>query len=211
MPSAWIVDAFVIATDRYLSTIPLADQLMFQAADGLVEEVLARIALRHVRDEKVADCGAPSEYQQRMIESLTQSAQGIFETMCGFGVQPSGITHTSSHRAQHDLNGIISISGKVKVTLVLSLTKELAFGAVRAFLGAAPEQVNSEVIDVVGELTNMICGNAKERIAIDGLSLGLPTVVAGSSMIVAFESGLKISQIDFTSEHGEMSILFGIR
>lgn len=67
--------------------------------------------------------------------------------------------------------------------------------------------VNSEVIDVVGELTNMISGNAKERLAIEGLSLGLPTVVAGSNMIVAFESGLNISQLAFESQQGAMSIM----
>ncbi len=94
---------------------------------------------------------------------------------------------------------------------MVSLSKQLAFNVVSAFLGAAPTKVDADVIDVVGELTNMICGNAKERLSVPGLSLGLPTVVSGSNMIVAFESGLKVSQINFDSECGPMSILFGLR
>lgn len=184
---------------------------MFKAADNLVEEVLARIQLRHMRDEAVGDCQANSEHQQRLVEALTQSTQSIFQTMCGFDMKPAGIQHMVTNRAQHELNGIISISGKLKVTLVLSLSKELAFNVVKAFLGAPADSVNSDVIDVVGELTNMICGNAKERLSIQGLSLGLPTVVAGPSMIVAFESGLDISQLSFESAEGSMSVMFGAR
>ncbi len=184
---------------------------MFKAADNLVEEVLARIQLRHTRDESVGQCDAPSEHQQRLIEALTQATQGLFQTMCGFEIKPTGVQHTCSRRAQYELNGIISISGKLKVTIVLSLTKELAFSVVDAFLGSSTTVVNSEVIDVVGELTNMISGNAKERLATEGLSLGLPTVVAGSNMIVAFESGLKISQLGFDSPQGAMSLMFGVR
>lgn len=184
---------------------------MLRATESLVDEVLARIQLRHACDEKVANCGAGSEHQQRMIEALTQSTQSLFETMCGFAVKPTGVLDTGNRRAQHELNGIISISGQLKVTCVLSLSQNLAFHIVAAFLGSMPTKVDAEVIDVVGEMTNMICGNAKERLAVEGLSLGLPTVVAGSSMIVAFESGLKISQLNFESQHGPMSILFGLR
>ncbi len=184
---------------------------MFKAADNLVEEVLARIQLRHSRDQAISLCDAPSEYQQRLIETLTQSTQGLFQTMCNFEMSPCGVEHACSHRAQHELNGIISISGKLKVTVVISLTKSLAFNVVNAFLGSAPDAVNSEVVDVVGELTNMICGNAKERLGMEGLSLGLPTVVAGSNMIVAFESGLNISRLAFESPQGSLSIMFGVR
>lgn len=184
---------------------------MFKAADNLVEEVLARIQMRHAREEAVVTCHTQSEHQQRLIESLTQSTHDIFQTMCGFEMKPTGVEYTTSHCAQHDLNGIISISGKLRVTAVLSLTKELVFNVVHAFLGSTTNQVDSEVIDVVGELTNMICGNAKERLSIEGLSLGLPTVVAGSSMIVAFESGLHVSQLTFESHQGAMSIMFGVR
>ena len=165
----------------------------------------------HMRDEAVVDCQASSEHQQKLVEALTQSTQDIFQTMCGFEMKPAGVQHTVDNRAQYELNGIISISGKLKVTAVLSLSKQLAFNVVQAFLGAPADSVNSDVIDVVGELTNMICGNAKERLSIQGLSLGLPTVVAGQSMIVAFESGLDISQLSFESVEGSMSIMFGAR
>lgn len=184
---------------------------MFKAADNLVEEVLSRIQQRHAREDAVVECHTQNEHQQRLIEALTQSTHGIFQTMCGFEMQPTGVNYLCSHRAQHELNGIISISGKLKVTAVLSLTRELAFNVVESFLGESPTAVNSEVIDVVGELTNMICGNAKERLTIEGLSLGLPTVVVGSNMIVAFESGLSISQLTFESQQGSMSIMVGVR
>lgn len=184
---------------------------MFKAADNLVEEVLARIQLRNSRDEAIGQCQAQSEYQQRLTEALTQSTQGLFQTMCSIEMKPTGIQHTCNRRAQYELNGIISVSGKLKITVVLSLTKQLAFNVVDAFLGSSTDVVNSDVIDVVGELTNMISGNAKERLAIAGLSLGLPTVVAGSNMIVAFESGLNISQLAFESPQGAMSIMFGVR
>ncbi len=45
----------------------------------------------------------------------------------------------------------------------LSVEQEVALAAATAFLGAPPENVNADVIDTVGELTNMIGGSSKDR------------------------------------------------
>ncbi len=133
----------------------------------------------------------------------------MFETMCGWQIRQTSIVHGPSASQRHDLSGIISISGKLRATIVVSLSKELAYSVAESFLGVCPTSINSDVIDLVGELTNMICGNAKERLNANGLALGLPTVIVGSDVIVAFESGLAMSQLSFEHERGAMSIQIG--
>jgi len=48
-------------------------------------------------------------------------------------------------------------------------------------LGEPFTELNHELKDAVGELTNVICGDARRRLAQDGLVLqaGIPSIVAG--------------------------------
>ncbi|MCC6511912.1 MAG: chemotaxis protein CheX [Pirellulaceae bacterium] len=182
---------------------------MLTVSDKLADEVLARIHRKSQRRMIVHVNDAATENQQRIIDALTHSTLGLFETMCGWQMTRTSVEYSPVNRIGRDLTGIISISGNLKATVVVGLSENLAFSVADAFLGSRPTGVDADVIDLAGELTNMICGNAKERLAVEGLVLGLPTVVAGSSR-VAFESGLKIAQIGFECEHGALSITMGM-
>ncbi len=184
---------------------------MTQAAENLVEEVLARLQRRHEQDATVGCQCAQSEHQRRLIDALHQSTTGDVRNMCGWTMQHLSTQQVDKNRTQHDLSGIISISGKIRATIVVSLDKELAFCIAESMLGTRPTKIDGEVVDLVGELTNMICGNAKERLNTEGLVLGLPTVISGSNVTVAFESGLEKARLNFESVNGSLSILLGVR
>jgi len=54
--------------------------------------------------------------------------------------------------------------------------------ATEALVSERYDEVNDDVIDTVGELTNMIAGNAKANFEQLEMSLALPTVIVGSNL-----------------------------
>lgn len=181
---------------------------MTSLADSLVEEVLARLHRKHDRSIVDPVSELASDQQQKMRDALIQSTLGLFSTMCGWKLEQTEISGGSASR--RDISGIISMSGRIRATVVVSLDKQLAFSVADAFLGTRPTEIDADVIDLVGELTNMIGGNAKDRFAMEGVNLGLPTVVAGQGHYVAFESGLVRSQLQFHCDIGALNIELGL-
>jgi chemotaxis protein CheX len=83
-------------------------------------------------------------------------------------------------------------------------------------LGTEFTQLNDEVRDAVGELTNMICGDARRRLAEEGLTLqaGIPTIVAGKGhsvthvangprLAVPFETGNGSFMVEVAFQNGK--------
>ncbi len=83
-----------------------------------------------------------------------------------------------------EMNGVsggVSFTGKMTGILYLNLTDNLAKVAANRILGDDPSRSNDEVNDVVGELTNMVTGNLKSKMADRGFNcvLSIPTVIRG--------------------------------
>jgi chemotaxis protein CheX len=57
------------------------------------------------------------------------------------------------------------------------LSKKLAFFLSSRLLECLIDEANADCIDAVGEITNMIAGNAKSEFPDDGISISVPKVV----------------------------------
>lgn len=137
---------------------------------------------------------------------LLESIRSVFQTMCGMRVEVDEATEAH----QHHVSGIISLSGEVKATLVFSMHQDVVFAAAEGMLGIKPTEFDADVVDLVGELSNMVVGNAKERMKLQGISLGLPTVVLGGQHEIAYRSNVTITVLRFKSEFGPLVIEFGV-
>ncbi len=65
--------------------------------------------------------------------------------------------------------------------MVVSFTKDCALKVVSAMMQQQYTELNDEIRDAVGEITNMISGDARRRLADLGLKFeaGIPTVISG--------------------------------
>ncbi len=144
-------------------------------------------------------------------ESFIESTKAVFSMMLGCTVELAAATRSTNFKSSHDLSGIIGFSGALQGTVVISVDQEVAFSAAEMFLGTRPTEIDDEVRDMVGELANMIGGNAKERIPITGILLGLPTVISGKGHRVSFEPGAHIEHMAFETPWGPLSVEIGMR
>ena len=103
-----------------------------------------------------------------------------------------------------EISGIIGLSGKAAGTVVLSLGRDVALGATEAMLGERPDALNADVSDAIGDLTNMIAGNAKIQLEQFSMTLSLPNVGKGQSCEIDFPRGAAPISIPFTSKWGSV-------
>jgi chemotaxis protein CheX len=147
-----------------------------------------------------------SDAQKKFIAPFVKMTKDVFSMMLGWKVDLMGVVTNDRTAIRHDCSGIVGLSGAIRGSVVISLDQEVAISAAGAFLGERPDSINSDVIDTVGELANMVGGASKDKMGIAGISLGLPTVVTGKNHRVSFEPGAHIEMLHFSSPHGPLTV-----
>lgn len=109
-----------------------------------------------------------------------------------------------------DISGIIGLSGRASGTVVLSVDRAVAISATEVLLGQRYTAINGDVIDAVGELTNMVAGRAKAGLEHLAMSLALPTVITGKNHVISFGSATQTLAIPFSCEWGGVILEVGL-
>lgn len=77
-------------------------------------------------------------------------------------------------------------------------------------VGEAPDEVNSEITDLVGEITNMVTGGAKRQLSEKGFEFDMatPMVVSGVNHSIHHKAKGPVILIPLSSPHGNAFIEF---
>jgi len=83
--------------------------------------------------------------------------------------------------AKGDVSGIIGMTGSARGSLALSFSESCILKIVSNMLGEKYSEINDEVRDAVGEITNMISGVARKCLESQNhiITAAIPTVVSG--------------------------------
>jgi len=144
------------------------------------------------------------------INPFMTSLANAFETMLSCPVHRGRLAFKSDETPVFEVSGVIGLSGKAVGTVVLCLSKEVAVKAASAMLMMEATELNSDVIDAVGELTNMVAGAAKAELEELSLSISLPNVILGAGHEVHFPSNVTPICVPFSCEWGELAIEVGL-
>ena len=144
------------------------------------------------------------------INPFIKSTLAVFDTMLACKLIRKKPFVKQGCNPEHEVSGIIGLSGKAKGIVVLSLSKEAALRATEALLGDPHTEINSDVTDAVGELTNIIAGGAKARLENLAMSVSLPTIIIGKSHSVEFPKKVTPICIPFDCEWGYVAVEVGL-
>jgi chemotaxis protein CheX len=148
--------------------------------------------------------------QVELLNPFLNATVEVFRTMLACELirgQPSLKTNTSP---QHEVSGLIGLTGKIQGMVVVSLGRETAIQATEILLSERPPEINAQVVDAVGELTNMIAGSAKSRLEQFQLSVGLPSVICGKHHSIGFPSNSTPIRLPFDSPIGPVCVDVGL-
>ncbi len=139
-----------------------------------------------------------------------KATTGILVTMAGVKAVPGNPYAKKDHTAAGDISAVIGVTGPKKGTIAMSFTKECATTLARNMLGDAVEDLAQDAQDVVGEIANMVSGQARAGIAEKGLVLqgATPSVITGDNHRIRHMTNGTVIVIPFSTEAGPFTVEF---
>ena len=110
----------------------------------------------------------------------------------------------------HEISGIIGLSGNVSGCVVINMSEKIALAMVSAMMGEEITEFDDDCTDAVGEIANMIAGNAKTDFPGANNSISVPSVVIGKHK-VSYPSGVPIICIPCNTDKGQLVIEVAIK
>ena len=145
------------------------------------------------------------EFINPFIVAVTKT----LETMVGCKVTRGAPQIKQNPQALYPVSGIIGLSGVVAGTVVLTMSRELALKSASVMLMDEFTELCPDVFDAVGELTNVVAGNAKAQLEEYKLSLSLPNVINGAETELHFPENCQPISIPFDTEFGPLAVEIG--
>lgn len=149
------------------------------------------------------------------INPFLISTKNVVETMAQTPVKSGKPELKKDAKTYGDVTGIIGMSSDtVTGAMVLSFSENCILNIVANMLmEPVKSKVDDDVVDAVGELTNMICGGAKAELAKIHLKFDLatPTMVVGKGVEITMFSSSPTIVIPFESKYGIFVIEANLR
>ena len=113
-------------------------------------------------------------------------------------------------RASGDISAIVGITGAHRGTISLTFSRSCAVHLVKAMLGDDISDIIQDTSDAVGEITNMVSGQARAGLAEMGIILqgSTPSIILGDNHTLAHVSSSPIIAIPFSTESGNFTLEF---
>lgn len=148
--------------------------------------------------------------QAEFINPFIVSFTNTFQTMLNLSVVRGKLALTDSMDGLYEVNGVIGLSGRAVGTIVLSFQREVALQAASSLLMCEATELDDDVTDAVGELTNVVAGAAKAKLEAYEMSISLPNVFVGSAIDVRFPSTVTPIIVPFSCDWGNIMMQVGL-
>jgi chemotaxis protein CheX len=107
-----------------------------------------------------------------------------------------------------DVSAIVGITGEAEGSLCLAFTRDCILYIVSQMFGETKSEIDEEVKDAVGELTNMISGASRKALEEIGHHFqgAIPSIISGHSHEVRHVTTGPILSIPFRTDAGNFTV-----
>jgi chemotaxis protein CheX len=144
----------------------------------------------------------------KLINPFINATLGVLETMAFITVTPGKPYVKKGNVAVGDVTGVLGLTGVANGTISVSFEEKCILTIVSNMFGETMEMLNDDISDAVGELTNMISGQARRELEQMGkvFKAAIPSVVTGRNHSIRhYSEGPKIA-IPFSTDGGDFTI-----
>lgn len=146
----------------------------------------------------------------RFINPFVSAIQCVFETMVHTKVRVGKPALRSGVQPEYDVSAVVGFSGAAVGCVVLSFPADVACRVASAFACTELTQDEPDFIDAIGELANMVAGNAKKDFEGLNVSISLPSVISGPNHTVSHSAKTPFVVIPCDTDFGCVFVEFGI-
>jgi len=178
----------IVGKKHVLSTLSQypAIRISFSSPAGPVDTVLF-ISEVLAKTGKLADLSQNPLENMGFVEPIFSATTRIFSDFLGIQVKEKSINVRNPLTPKFDVTAFLGISNEtMEGQVILNMSGKLALHIYQKLLGETLEELNEQVRDSVGEILNMITGNAKSEFSESHLyyHLSTPFVVVGKDQVI---------------------------
>lgn len=144
----------------------------------------------------------------KLINPFINATINVLETMAFVTVNAGKPYLKKDNVAVGDVTGVLGLTGIANGTISVTFEEKCILTVVSNMFGETMTELNNEIADAVGELTNMISGQARRELEEVGkvFKAAIPSVITGRNhSITHYTDGPKIA-IPFSTESGDFTI-----
>ena len=144
----------------------------------------------------------------RLINPFINATLSVLETMAFIEVTAGKPYVKKDNVAVGDVTGILGLTGVANGTIAVTFEEKCILTIVSNMFGETMETLDDDIADAVGELTNMISGQARRELGLIGkvFKAAIPSVITGRNHSIRhYSDGPKIA-IPFTTDGGDFTI-----
>ncbi|RQD61902.1 MAG: chemotaxis protein CheX [Desulfonatronovibrio sp. MSAO_Bac4] len=148
------------------------------------------------------------QYNVQFINPILRAVLNVLSTMANVEVTPGKPYLNNNGLAVGDITGSVGIDGYAIGVISLSLSKGVVLTIVNNMLYENFTEINEEIADAVGELTNMISGQARSILSESDISFsaGTPKVIHGKGEKIDHIPSVPVLAVPFSSSHGDLVV-----
>ncbi len=143
------------------------------------------------------------------INPFIEATVHTFQTMCQIvPTREKLFIKKRDSEEIYGISGIIGLKGEMYGTVILNFPEQIAIRMVSKIAGEEQKNITATVVDGVGEILNIIAGDAKNRLVQKGykFDIGLPKIVTGRNYVNAQKKSDHCIVITFISPFGKFSL-----
>ena len=140
----------------------------------------------------------------KVVNAVLNAIMRVFSSMYGMKTIFEKPAVSRQLIPEHEVIGIIGITGDLFGNVVYSMKKEAVFAMVRKIAGMDITEIDELALSAVGEMTNIVAGNMATLLTEIGYKLDItpPSVIYGKELKIKVEGFVikipgKLDELDF--------------
>jgi chemotaxis protein CheX len=144
----------------------------------------------------------------QLINPFIKATLNVLETMAFTKPKPQKPFLKRDFIAKGDVSSVIGLSGESKGTISITFTEPCILSIVSNMFGENMPKLDDEVMDAVGEIANMISGQARQELEVKGkvLYAAVPTMIKGKDHTISHKTTAPIVAVPFGTDYGDFTI-----
>ncbi len=149
-----------------------------------------------------------------LVNPFIEGALYILDTTALVKVKPEPVFLKKDAISFGDITGMLNMDGDISGSIAIAFHKNCILGVVSAMFGEEMTEMNEEIDDAVGEISNMVAGHVTTKIAESGkkVKIKLSKVLSGEGHAVEHITGAEhVLAVPFKTTKGRFWIEMSVK
>ena len=145
----------------------------------------------------------------KYVEPFKQATNNVLSMMAATEVTFAAAGPRTTAKSFGAITGMIGMTAAgVSGNMLISFDEPSILGVIENLVGERYPNIGQDVIDAVGELTNMICGGAKAIFSKEGLvfDMATPAIIVGQGIEIGQVKGQQVVSVLCSTPSGQFVI-----